>query len=416
VQSARYCDTWVICEENEFAGEIRQYLQTHGDVPGLHFVFVPMDRREWAFGQIHDSLWYAVLHRWHRKAYEVARRLHERIHFDLVHQVTFCGYREPGYLWKMKVPFVWGPIGGTQNYPWRFSAEAGWRGAWRETCRSIINNLQLRFSRRVRKATRKASVLLAANSTNQRDFARCYGVTPILACDVGLDRVIDSPRHREEPHGPLRILWSGLLRHHKALHLLLHALGSLETKIPYELHVLGDGVLKRRWQRLAERTGVAEHTTWLGWLPHEEAMRQYAWADVFVFTSLRDTTGTVVLEALGAGLPVIGFDHQGVGDVVTEQSGIKVPVTTPRKAIVGFREAILHLAENEAERQRLSRGAVERAREYLWSRHGDQMAELYFQVLAAGRPPLTAGDADWNAETNHGLRPTELVNAANAQR
>ena len=55
----------------------------------------------------------------------------------------------------------------------------------------------------------------------------------------------------------------------------------------------------------------------MGWLPHQEAIAQYAWADAFVFSSLRDTTGTVVVEALAAGLPVICLDHQGVHDVVT---------------------------------------------------------------------------------------------------
>src|SRR5208337_189807 len=113
------------------------------------------------------------------------------------------------------------------------------------------------------------------------------------------------------PHdGAIRLLWSGVLKHCKALHLLICALARLPDAVPYELRVLGDGSLKRRWQRLAERMGVAQHIAWMGWLPHPEAIAQYAWADAFVFSSLRDTTGTVVVEALGAGLPVICLDHQ----------------------------------------------------------------------------------------------------------
>ena len=51
VQSAKHFDTWVICEEHEFAGEIREYLAAHGDIPGLNFVFVPINQREWSLGQ-----------------------------------------------------------------------------------------------------------------------------------------------------------------------------------------------------------------------------------------------------------------------------------------------------------------------------------------------------------------------------
>ena len=128
LQSAKHFDTWVICEEHEFAGEIRRYTATHGNVPGLHFVFVPIDQREWSWGQVHDAIWYAVLRRWHRRAFRAATRLHRRLGFDLVHQVTFCGYREPGLLVALDAPFLWGPIGGTQDYPWRFLAAAGLGG------------------------------------------------------------------------------------------------------------------------------------------------------------------------------------------------------------------------------------------------------------------------------------------------
>ena len=38
------------------------------------------------------------------------------------------GYREPGYLWKIEKPFVWGPIGGLENSPWRFLPSLGIKG------------------------------------------------------------------------------------------------------------------------------------------------------------------------------------------------------------------------------------------------------------------------------------------------
>jgi glycosyltransferase involved in cell wall biosynthesis len=390
IHSAKNFDTWVICEEREFAGEISRHLETHGPIPGLTFIYVPMNRREWSLGQIHDFVWYVALRRWHRRAYSVARRLHQQIGFDLVHQVTFCGYREPSDLWKLDAPLVWGPIGGTQDYPWRFLASAGLRGAIAESCRSVANRLQLRLSWRVRRASRKAAIVMAANSTNQRLFARVHAaVMPILP-DVGISRLADGQPNRRHD-GPIRLLWSGVLRHCKALHLLISALARLPTDVPYELRVLGDGRLKERWQRLAEQKGVAQHVAWMGWLPHQEAVAQYAWADAFVFSSLRDTTGTVVVEALGAGLPVICLDHQGVHDIVTDQCGLKIPVTTPREVIAGLADAIVRLARDPAERERLGRGAIERARDYLWSRQEEPLANVYRRVLdGKGSHPLWA--------------------------
>ena len=127
----------------------------------------------------------------------------------------------------------------------------------------------------------------------------------------------------------------------KALSLLIKALARLPDDARYELRVLGEGSERRRCEQLARDLGVDPHCTWLGWVSYEQAISQYDWADVFAFTSLRDTTGTVVLEALGAGLPVMCLDHQGVGDIVDNSCGIKVPVSKPPEVIAGLCAAIV---------------------------------------------------------------------------
>ncbi len=326
---------------------------------------------------------------WHRRAYRVARRLHQHVGFDLVHQATFCGYREPGYLWKLGVPFVWGPLGGTQNCPWRFLPAIGIRGGVQEGLRTALNVLQLRMSRRVRRAARGARALFAANSTVARDLARVHGIRPLVCLENGLSAAFARSTARGARPGALRILWSGEFRPFKGLSLLIEALAGLPPDVAYELRVLGAGPERRRWQRLARRAGIASRTTWPGWLPHGEVWAQYEWADLFAFTSLRDTTGTVVLEALGAGVPVVCLDHQGVHDVVTDQCGIRIPVTTPRQVVRRLRDAIVRLARDEPWRQRLSLGAAQRAQTYLWSRQIAHTAAVYQGI--AGPMPSSPG-------------------------
>lgn len=378
MQAAREFDTWVICRESS-AHEIGQYLATHGAVDGLQFEFVPSPGWEQWLKKI-PGLYYTSYNLWHRRAFRAARSLHERVRFDLVHQVTFCGYREPGYLWRLGVPFVWGPIGGTQNYPWRLLGEAGWRGAAHEGLRGLLNGLQLRTSRRVRRAAWQASALLAANSTIQSDFARVVGRAPVLMLETGLTR-LTTPTPTRSPDAPLRILWSGELRAHKALPLLLKALARLPGHVACEVRVLGTGPCERRWRALARRLGVDRHIRWMGWLPHAEALRQYSWAHLLAFTSLRDTSGNVVLEALGAGVPVICLDHQGVHDIVTDRSGVRIPVTTTQEIVERLADVIANLATDIGAWQRLSEGVLDRAHDYLWTHQGTAMAVIYRQIL-----------------------------------
>ena len=381
VQSAKHHDTWVLCEETQFAADIGRHLKEHGEIPGLRFVFLARSTRETRIGHV-PGLWYLSYNLWQRRAYRLAQTLHQEVAFDLVHQLTYCGYREPGYLWKLGAPFVWGPVGGSQNYPFRFLAYAGIGGAIAEASRSVLNSLQLRLSPRVRRAAKRSNLLLTANSTNQRDFARVLGVGSQRMLETGVsDALCRATETNARSGGPLRILWSGVFGHHKALPLLLDALAALPSSVDYELRIVGDGSLAAGWKSRARRLGVDPRCRWLGWLPHDEALRQYDWADVFAFTSLRDTSGNVVLEALAQGVPVICFDHQGAGDMVTGECGIKIPVAGPRQAVEGFRNAIERLSADAASLERLRHGARRQGLAYAWSRQGERMSDVYGELL-----------------------------------
>lgn len=401
VQTARHFDTWVLCEGDECAADIGRYLKENGPIEGLHFVFVSLRpwelrcRQRFVVGQL-------AMRRWQRRAFATARQLHAQLRFDLVHHVNLCGFREPGYLWRLDVPFVWGPVGGSQNCPWRFLPWLGWRDGPRETLRSIVNWLQLRFSPRVRRAVGKASVLLTANSTNQRDFQRVYGRKPKLLLETGLTSVADQPA----PHPPgktgLRILWSSRFDGTKALPLLLHALAELPADLPFTLRILGKGPRESLWRRLAAKLGLERSIEWLGHLPFDEAMDQYAWADLFVFTSLRDTSGNVVLEALAHGRPVIAFDHQGVHDMLDDRCGIKIPLASPAAITASLREAIERLGRDAALRDEMGRAAIERAKTFLWSSQQADMCDVYREVLEHAASDAEVPD---EALTAQGARP-----------
>jgi glycosyltransferase involved in cell wall biosynthesis len=382
LETAKSFDTWVICGHWD-RQDITRYLAEHGEIPRPHFCFL----EPWWLEErlkIGRPLFYTHFlphHLWHRRAFKLAARLHQELKFDLVHQVTLVGYREPGYLWKLDAPFIWGPVGGTQNYPWRFLPLAGVIGGLTEGLRSIINYLQFRFSPRIRQVIRKAAVVLSANSNIQRDFARVHGVRPKVLLETGVTAITEETSKQIKEGGSLRIIWSGEFKPHKALPLLIHALAEVPPEIPYELRILGAGPLENLWKKLARAKGLEPHCRWLGWLDPGEALQQFSWAEVLVFTSLRDTSGNVVLEALSRGVPVICLDHQGVGDIVTDNCGIRIPVTTPEEVIVKLRRRLVALAADRARLEALSMGALRRAPRYLWSKNGVEMARIYRQVL-----------------------------------
>jgi glycosyltransferase involved in cell wall biosynthesis len=122
---------------------------------------------------------------------------------------------------------------------------------------------------------------------------------------------------------------------------------------------------------------------WIAELPHAEAMKEMSRAHVFTFPSLQEASSTVTLEALSLGLPVICHDACGMGFIVNDDCGIKVPMRNPQGSIDGIAAALRKLHANPELLTQLSRGALKRSEELSWDYAARMIAEGFDRVLAA---------------------------------
>jgi len=411
LEGARVAELHVVTSESNFAA--LQRAESEGLLPAGVRYYTPtpdarlrrMERKPALFAYN-----YTAYHHWQELAFELAKSLHAAETFDLVHQVNVCTFREPGYTWQLDIPYLWGPVGGTQNFPISFLSMLHPVEAIKEFVRAVSNECSLRFKGRVRAAARQAAVILGANSTNQRDYERIFQRDVGLLLETGLREVNEPDRSRfharvedklaGRPARPLKLLWSGELQTRKALPILLKALAKLED-VRWELDILGAGPMWTSWIAEAKRLGLtlavraaaADETQmpsgegnknivrFLGRLPFPEAVAKMNEADVFCFTSLRDTSGNVVLEALAAGVPVVCFDHQGAADMVSDESGVLLPVISPSAAVTDWAATLRDLATDPEYLLELSEGTTEQARRFLWSANGDRINAIYKELV-----------------------------------
>ncbi len=133
---------------------------------------------------------------------------------------------------------------------------------------------------------------------------------------------------------------------------------------------------------MAFKGGLDGRIRWVGHVPFESVNSFYREADIFIFTSLRDTSGNVILEALREGVPVVCLDHQGAGDIVNCDCGFKIRVTRHKQVVKSLRDALVSVAMNRSDLETLSRGAIMRASAYLWPHNNRQIDSIYDQVFA----------------------------------
>ena len=379
-------DVTVLCARPPIDADDLAAVASSGNDSSVSIELLPLNRMERSL-MATPGLYYLGYRLWHRRAFQHAQVLHAERPFSLVHHVSFCGYREPSDCWKLGVPFVWGPVGGTQPFPRAFLGEIGRSDALREIVRNVANGLQLRFDPRVRRAAQHSACVLAANRAVANDLAGALKIQPLVQLETGVDAFPQAAPRTADDSRPLRILWAGRLQPWKGLPILLRALTALPSDVRYQLRILGQGPCESRWRRLADELGIAANIEWVGWPAYDGQLPFYAWADLFAFTSLRDTSGTGLLEALAAGAPIVGLNHQGAADVMTPRCALAVDAATPRTAIEGFRAAIEKLAADRQLLATLSAGAIQRARDFAWERQWTVLKQVYAEAERRSASP-----------------------------
>lgn len=314
-----------------------------------------------------------------RRVLELARKLKDKYQIVAAHQLTINGFREPGFLWQLGVPFIWGPVGGLHFSPPELYGALPPRVRWLQRIRSAVTWAQFRFSPRVRfayRATqRPGGAFVAATPDIGSRFQRRFGGEVHWIPETGSQSPAAALR-RVHHDGPLRLLWVGRLIESKPLGLLLEAIAEVPNHADTIIvTVVGDGSSRVRHEETARRLAV--NARFLGSIPHQETPQQFDSADLFVLLSVQDLTTSVVFESLARGLPVICLDHHGYAAVVDETCGIKIPIRKVDEVRSALAARLGELARDRGKLIPLAEGATRRAAQFTWDRNSERIGELY---------------------------------------
>jgi len=178
--------------------------------------------------------------------------------------------------------------------------------------------------------------------------------------------------------GRPRVLFLGRLARQKGCGTLVEAVARMRE--PAEVLIVGDGPERPRLEALAARAGVSERITFAGFRPHHEVARILSHADVFAAPSLYEELGTVLLEAMAAGLPVVASETGGIPDAVGDAARLVAPGDAPALAA-----ALDELLRDRDEAARLGTLARERAARYDWTSLAGQVLDVYRLALGGGK-------------------------------
>ena len=182
-----------------------------------------------------------------------------------------------------------------------------------------------------------------------------------------------------ERDGRPRILFAGRLAEQKGVRYLIEAAARMRTP-GVEIRLAGDGPERGMLEDLARRHGVGDRVSFLGFQPHDAIADLMAGADVLVLPSVYEELGSVLVEGMHAGLPIVATNTGGIPDAVGD-AAVLVPPRDP----TALAEALDELLGDPRRRAELAAAARERARGYRWDALAERVLAVYESVLAAPR-------------------------------
>jgi len=220
---------------------------------------------------------------------------------------------------------------------------------------------------------REAERVIVLNRDQQDMVESRYGVTPgrvvVLPNGVSKEFTLDRPVQPAQGFDrTLHVLFVGRLNVQKNVPRLVRAIGL--AREPTELTVVGDGEDRAQIERLIADLGLS-NVRLVGAQRGAQLLEWYRWADIFVLPSDQEGMPLVVLEAMAAGLPVIGTDVPGLKESLT---GVGLVVQPNPSAVAA---AIDRLAGDARLRADLAAQGREHARSLSWAAIASRLEQVY---------------------------------------
>ena len=209
----------------------------------------------------------------------------------------------------------------------------------------------------------------------KRQIVELYGKSNTLIAPMGIDveEFEQSSVKKDTVKSQHEILFVGRLDKIKGVTYLIQAMEKIDAK----LVIVGDGVLRSELEEQAKTFGDKVH--FMGAVEHSKLAEIYSEADVFVAPSITmengatEGFGLVFIEAMAAGIPVIGTKTGGIKDIIIDgETGYFVK----GKDSDAIAERVNFLLENPEESMRIVENAKKEVKRYSWENVGENYINI----------------------------------------
>jgi len=336
----------------------------------FHYIKLPLGLEKLYSSSRFGMYLYYLL--WQLLAYNKARTLNNKLNFNIVHHVTWGSVQLGSFLYKLDIPFIFGPAGGGQISPSAFKNYFG--KSWNvEEKRNKVSAFLVKYNPACRNMLKKATTVWVSNqeTADLVKKIRFSEVNQTLDTALPLDFYPKNFQPKKPEKGTLKLLWVGRLMPRKGVMLLLDVMEKLKEYPGIVLTMVGDGEQRERILEAIKFKELGSIVIFKGKVPYEEVKKFYNSHDAFFFTSLRDSGAVQLVEAMAFGMPVVTINLHGQSIIVNDETGFRCPCKDPAEAIEALTNSILKLYCDSDLLGRMSLAAHKYALQQTWDQKID---------------------------------------------
>lgn len=301
--------------------------------------------------------------------------------FDLIHRITPLSPTIGSPLAALtNVPMLIGPLNGGLPWPADYPALRQQEREWLVPLRGLYRRLPFYGS-----TYRHLAGVIAGSRHTATEAPPWFAGQRFYLPENGVDPARFPIADRwPEPRGRFTFITVGRLVPYKGADLILEAMAGSPALRQCSLVVVGDGPQRAALTAQVRQLGLESNVDVVGWVEQSRLANALGSAQAFVFPSLREFGGGVVLEALAKGLPSVVVDYGGPAELVTPDCGMLLPMRPRPELVASLRQAMEALAEDPARCRAMGAAACRKVREeFTWDVKADRLAAMYRQTLAA---------------------------------
>lgn len=337
-----------------------------------------LKKRRWVPVWLYYLLW----------QFGASRRMRGRIgEFDLIHHVTFNGFRTPGAWWSQRTKVVLGPLGGAAVCPLHLLPTFGWR-AIGEAARGMSVRLWF-LNPWTRRSLGRADRVLVVTVRMGEEFRR-HGVPSLVLLECAVPTELEVFGKAGATGVRSGFVWAGSIEPFKGwvLALRAYALAFRETAEAPVLRVFGEGTHWEKAKAMACKLGIDKLVAFEGRRSQDEVWASFRQARGLLFPSVRDTSGNVILEALACRCPVLCLKHHGAAEMTDDACAWRVAPGPVAKIVEDLAEGLRRLHADDDLVASMGASGRERVMDrFTWREKGRRMEAIYQELVGGSGGP-----------------------------